>query len=317
MIMAQSLFITLKQQDPDCIIDVVAPSWSVPVLNRMPEVNESIDLPVSHKQLKLGVRYSVGRQLRQKNYDKAIVIPRSFKSALVPFFAKAKQRIGYRGEMRYGLLNDIRPLDKTVLTQTVQRQVALGYSADAPQPPAIPYPKLTIDIPNQQAVVRKLGLPLDKLVVGFMPGAEYGPAKQWSVSHYRELAEELADDDYYVWVFGSAKDKPLGDVIALANDNVWSLCGQTSLVDVIDLVALTSNVVSNDSGLMHVACATDRNVVAIYGSSDPAYTPPLSDKAAILYKNLDCSPCFERKCKFGHYNCLNDITVTEVLDAVC
>ena len=316
MVMAQSLFITLKQRTPDCLIDVIAPSWSVPLLQRMPQVNEAIELAVGHKQLKFMTRYRLGKALRARHYDQAIVTPRSFKSALIPFFARARQRTGYRGEHRYGLLNDIRTLDKNKLTQTVQRYVALGQPADASQPPPVPYPALTVDTANQHKVVQRLGLALDKPIVGLMPGAEYGPAKQWPVSHYRELAEQLADKGFNVWVFGSAKEKSLGEVIALANDSVYNLCGQTALVDVIDLIALTHTTVTNDSGLMHIACATGRPVIALYGSSDPAYTPPLSDQTQILYLGLDCSPCFARTCRFGHTNCLQEITPEQVMQLI-
>lgn len=316
MVMAQSLFITLRQHAPDCLIDVIAPSWSVPLLQRMPQVNEAIELAVGHKQLKFMTRYRLGKALRARHYDQAIVTPRSFKSALIPFFSRARQRTGYRGEHRYGLLNDIRRLDKNKLTQTVQRYVALGQPAGAPQPPAIHYPSLTVDTANQHRVVQRLGLALDKPIVGLMPGAEYGPAKQWPVSHYRELAEQLADKGFNIWVFGSAKEKALGEVIALANDSVYNLCGQTALVDVVDLIALTHATVTNDSGLMHVACATNRPVIALYGSSDPTYTPPLSDKAQILYLDLECSPCFARTCRFGHTNCLQQITPEQVMQLI-
>lgn len=316
MVMAQSLFITLRQQDPDCLIDVVAPAWSVPLLQRMPEVNQAIELAVGHKQLKLFNRYRVGRQLRQEHYARAIVLPRSFKSALVPFFARVHRRTGYRGEHRYALINDMRPLDKTVLRQTVQRYVALGSDQAQSVAPNIPFPRLRIDSQNQEMLLNRLSLDLDKPVIGFMPGAEYGPAKQWPVQYYRELAAELTARDYQVWVFGSAKEAVLGETIHNENSAVINLCGKTALVDAIDLIALTQNNVTNDSGLMHIACATGRPVIAIYGSSDPAYTPPLSDTATILYKNLECSPCFDRQCRFGHTRCLTEITPRSVLQSV-
>ena len=316
MVMAQSLFITLKQQAPDCLIDVVAPAWSVPLLQRMPQVNQAIDLPVGHKQLELIRRYRVGKQLRSRHYDRAIVLPRSFKSALVPFFARARRRSGYRGEQRYGLINDIRPLDKNILKQTVQRYVALGIDPTPSTTPSIPYPQLQIDNHNQKDLLTKLGLTLAKPAIGFMPGAEYGPAKQWPAAYYQELALQLSEQGYQVWIFGSAKEVALGEAIRGNKPSVINLCGRTSLVDAIDLVALTENNVTNDSGLMHIACATGRPVVAIYGSSDPAYTPPLSDSAKILYQKLECSPCFDRQCRFGHTRCLTEISPQSVLQSV-
>ncbi len=317
MVMAQALFMKLKQGHPDAEIDVLAPGWSVPLIERMPEVTRAIELPIGHKQLKLLSRYQLGKSLRKRCYSLAIVTPRSFKSALVPFFAKAKKRRGYRGEMRYGLLNDIRLLDKSVLKQTVQRYVALAME-DAPTPSiAIPFPKLTIDRQNQQQLLNKLQLEVSQPVVGLMPGAEYGPAKQWPVDYYKELAEQLSRQGKQVWVFGSDKEKSVGDKIAESTKNIINLAGKTALVDVVDLIALTGHVVTNDSGLMHVACATGRKVIAIYGSSDPDYTPPLSDSATIMYKALACSPCFERTCKFGHTDCLKKITVENILNKLC
>ncbi len=315
MVMAQSLFIALKKIHPDSEIDVVAPAWSVPLLKRMPEVYRAIEIPVGHRQLKLLARYRIGKSLRDRFYDQAITIPRSFKSALIPFFAKAKRRTGYRGEMRFGLLNDIRRLDKMILKQTVQRYVALAMpdasilSVDAVD---VAFPSLNIDLQNQKYLQNKLNLKTDRPIVGFMPGAEYGLAKQWPVEYFRELAGLLNKDNIDVWVFGSKKEGELGEVIASDNSNVTSLCGKTSMTDVIDLLALTSDTVTNDSGLMHVACATGRRVIAIYGSSDPKYTPPLSDNAVVVYKGLECSPCFKRSCPYGHTDCLKNILPLDI-----
>ena len=314
--MAQSLFITLKNEHPNAEIDVVAPAWSVPLLNSMPEIHQAIELPVGHKRLGLLTRYKIGESLRARRYDQAIVTPRSFKSALIPFFAKAKKRTGYRGEMRYGLLNDIRPMDKAVLRQTVQRYVGLGLPATPSAPANIPVPKLDVDIEKQKQLVDKLKLSIERPIIGFMPGAEYGPAKQWPVKYFNDLAGLLADKNVNVWVFGSDKEAKLGEVIANGNENASNLCGKTSLIDVVDLLALTTNTVTNDSGLMHVACATGGRVVAIYGSSDPEYTPPLSDKADIVYKGLECSPCFKRHCPYGHTNCLNTIYPQDVFKII-
>lgn len=316
MVMAQSLFMTLQQQNPDITIDVLAPAWSLPLLSRMPQVNEAIALPVTHGELALATRYKIGRQLRNKGYTRAIVIPRSYKAALVPFFAGIPVRTGYRGEMRYGLINDMRPLDKEVLTQTVQRQVALGLPRTADQPPAIPYPELQIDRDNQQRLLEEISLNLDKPIIGLMPGAEFGPAKQWPIAYYQELAAKLVATGYQVWVFGSKKEHALGEQIAQAGSDVTNLCGKTHLEDVIDLIALCDTVVSNDSGLMHVACATGSRVIAIYGSSSPAYTPPLSKNAEVIYRYLECSPCFKRVCPLGHTNCLTGIDSEILLTAI-
>jgi len=313
MVMAQSLFITLKQRDPQCSIDVLAPGWSLPILSRMPEIHRAIEVPIAHGEFGVAKRWRLGRSLRTEHYDHAIVLPRSLKAALIPCFAKAKIRTGYRGEMRYGLINDMRDLDKTRLTQTVQRFVALGLPADATLPPPIPWPKLRSDLSQQQHLIESLHLDLTRPVIAFMPGAEYGPAKQWPIEYYGELAQKLIREGYNVWVFGSRKEHAIGEKIAqMGSTGVHNLCGETALVDTIDLLPLCRAAVSNDSGLMHIAAAVGTPLVAIYGSSTPAYTPPLTDRVEILFHNLDCSPCFKRNCPLGHTRCLKDISPEDV-----
>ena len=314
MVMAQSLFISLKNRFPDCIIDVLAPAWSLPILARMPEVNAGIKDETSHGELGLMKRYTQGKQLQGAAYTHAIVIPRSWKSALVPFFAGVPQRAGYKGEQRYGLLNDIRALDKRLLIQTVQRYVALGEDSCVTIVPEIPYPALNIDTENRGRLLSVLGLNDEKEVICMMPGAEYGPAKQWPVTYYAELAARLVDDGKQVWLLGSDKEKALGDIISKHHSQIVNLCGKTDLVDVIDLISCAEQVVSNDSGLMHVAAAVGVKVNVIYGSSTPMYTPPLTseERKKIIYLGLSCSPCFKRVCPLGHTNCLNNIKVENV-----
>ncbi|MBI3561226.1 MAG: lipopolysaccharide heptosyltransferase II [Gammaproteobacteria bacterium] len=316
MVMAQSLYLSLHQVHPACLIDVAAPAWSLPLLARMPQVRHGIELPIGHQQLGLGVRWRVARKLRNQAYDLAIVLPRSFKSALIPWFAGVPQRRGYRGEMRYGVINEMRPMDPSRLTQTVQRFVALGYPQDTPQPAPIAKPRLTVDRTNQQGLLAKLNLTTQRPIVALMPGAEYGPAKQWPVEYYRNLARRLVEVNNNVWILGSAKERTLGDQIALGLPAVSNLCGRTTLVDAVDLLALVHVAITNDSGLMHIAAATGVPVVAIYGSSTPDYTPPLTDRAQVIYHRLECSPCFARTCRYGHYNCLKGISVDEVLIAI-
>ena len=311
MVMAQSLFIALKQQYPDCEIDVLAPQWSLPVLQRMPEVNEGISADVSHGEFSFFKRRKLGLSLRSKNYSHAIVIPRSWKSALIPYFADIPIRTGYKGEMRFVLLNDIRVLNKQVLKQTVQRYVAHAWHNNPTKPAEINFPALRVNKEKQSKLIAQFGLKLDKPVVCMMPGAEYGPAKQWPVEYYKALAESLLATGWHVWILGSEKDKVAGDVIAEGND-IYNLCGKTKLVDTIDLLACAESVVTNDSGLMHVATAVGVEVNVIYGSSTPVYTPPLTDRKKVFYLGLNCSPCFKRVCPLGHTNCLRNIEVAHV-----
>ncbi|AKU10415.1 ADP-heptose-LPS heptosyltransferase II [Azoarcus sp. CIB] len=313
MVMAQSLFMTLKAEGP-CEIDVLAPGWSLAILERMPEVRGGIAMPLGHGQLGLKERWRLGRELAKRRYDQAIVLPGSLKSALAPFFARIPQRTAFRGEMRYGLINDMRRLDKAALPMTVQRFVALGRPAGKPLPHPFPRPRLVAAPASQARLRAELGLDPDRPAIAFMPGAEYGPAKQWPLAHYGALAAELVERGYQVWVLGSAKDAPAGqEIAAKAGDGVHNLCGRTQLGDAVDLLAMSAAAVTNDSGLMHVAAALDRPLVAVYGSSTPDHTPPLSDRVAVRYLRLECSPCFERVCPLGHTRCLHEITPASVL----
>ncbi|MFK5913614.1 MAG: lipopolysaccharide heptosyltransferase II, partial [Woeseiaceae bacterium] len=292
MVMAQSLFMTLKQRNHPVEIDVLAPTWSNPILSRMPEIRHVINLPVNHGEFGLMRRYQLGKLLRVKQYDQAIITPRSYKAALVPFFAKAKQRTGYRGEMRYGLLNDIHTLDKNSLKQTVQRYVALGLDSNFNKVPETPFPKLSVNENNLQRLLSELDLKLDKPIVAFLPGAEYGEAKRWPLEYYAELASKLNKQGFQILILGSEKDYVAGEIIRKDN-NAINLCGKTKLEDSIDLLSICKSAVTNDSGLMHIAAAVDIPLVAIYGSSTPEYTPPLTNKAVIQYLSLECSPCFK------------------------
>ncbi len=317
MVMAQSLFISLAERYPDCRIDVIAPEWSLPLLERMPQVHEGVTLPVSHRELAFTRRRRIGDSLRENAYDQALILPRSFKSALIPFFARIPRRTGYKGEMRFGLINDIRPLDRDVLRQTVQRFVALGQDADTQQPPSIPQPRLQVDDANLSHLMGELGLDEQAKVIAMMPGAEYGPAKQWPADYYAALARQLTSDGFEIWLLGSERDVALGEqIMAATTKGVRNLCGETRLVDTVDIIAHAQAAVTNDSGLMHVAAAVDCPLVAIYGSSTPVYTPPLSGSASVLYLHLECSPCFKPDCPLGHTNCLRDIHPTYVYQAV-
>ncbi len=317
MVMAQSLFLRLKQRDSSCVIDVVAPGWSLPILARMPEVRHGIELPVAHGEFGWGKRRGLGRALRQNKYDQAIVLPGSWKSALVPFFAGIPRRTGYRGEMRVGLLNDIRPLDEQILKTTVERFVALAEDGPVTSAPEILPPRLTTERALGHRLAMQLGLNAPQLAVGLMPGAEYGPAKQWPIEYYGLLARQLAESGAECWVFGSPKEVALGERIReLSGGTAINLCGKTELVDLVDLCGICRVVVTNDSGPMHIAAATGVPVVAIYGSSTPDHTPPLTDRKHVHYLRLSCSPCFERTCPLTHYNCLRQISPKAVRESL-
>ena len=307
--MAQSLFKVLKPAN----IDVLAPTWSEGLLARMPEVRQTFPHSIKHGQISWSERRRLSHLLHSQNYQQAIVLPNSWKAALIPFWAKIPHRTGYKGEMRYGLLNDIRKLDKEILPRTVDRFVALGLPKKASK--IVQPPKPTLKPFPVAPTLQRLGQePPQQPILALCPGAEYGPAKCWPLEYYAACAKRKLAEGWQVWIFGSNKDIPLGNTIqTLTGKACHNLCGQTSLPEAVDLLSLASAVITNDSGLMHVASALHKPTIAIYGSSSPVMTPPLSDNAQIVSLELECSPCYQRTCQFQHLKCLRDIQPDDVL----
>jgi len=318
MVLAQSLFKVIKARHPEAIIEVAAPSWTLPLLERMPEVDAAIALPFKHGQLALGERFHFGKQLREHGYTQSILLTNPLKSAVLPFAARIPRRTGFLGECRFGLLNDIRPLDKLKLPRTVDRFVALGLEPGEQLPGQLPMPRMVANPGHALQTLQRLGHAAPHApILGLCPGAEYGPAKRWPAPYFAETAKHALAQGWEVWLFGSQKDVPVtGEINALTDGKCFDLGGTTALDEAIDLMSLTSAVVSNDSGLMHIAAALDRPLVAVYGSSDPRHTPPMSEKASIAYLGLSCSPCFKRECPLGHLNCLNQMMPSAIIDKI-
>jgi len=311
-LLAQPLFARLREKHPDAGIDALAPAWTAPVLSRMPEIDEVIASPFAHGELRLADRYRLGRQLRARGYDAAVVLPNTIKSALVPWFARIPLRIGYVGESRYGLINRRHRLDRKALPLMAERYAQLAEAPGEPvHRPLLPA-RLSVNEDNRNAAVKALGLDLGKPVAAFCPGAEYGPAKRWPTRHFAALARKLAADGYAIWLIGSPKERTIGAEIAqLADGAAIDLCGRMDLGSAIDLMSLARGVVANDSGLMHVAAALGRPLVALYGSSSADHTPPLG-AARIAKIDIACSPCFKRECPLGHFRCMNDLAPERV-----
>ena len=315
MVLAQSLFKTLKTNNPDCTIDVAAPAWTLPLLERMPEVSNKIALPFKHGELAFFERIKFGKSLKNAGYTQSIILTNSFKSALLPWAAAIPKRTGFLGEMRYGLINDIRPLDKTKLKKTVERFVTLGLKKGQNLPENIPNPQLSTSPEAAWILACRLGVLDNKSKnLGLCPGAEYGEAKRWPAEYYAEVANETIKKGWQVLLFGSDKDISVTSQINMLTQNKCvDLGGKTELGEAIDLMALCDTVISNDSGLMHIAAALDKKLIAIFGSSDPTHTPPMSAKAVIEYLALECSPCFKRTCPLGHLNCLKLISANKII----
>jgi len=318
MVIAHALVRAVVARDPGAEIHVLVPAATEPLGRRMPGVAASILLPVTHRELAWRVRRDVARSLASAAYEQAIVLPNSFKSALVPFFAAIPRRTGWRGEWRYGLLNDLRLLDAARYPRMIDRFVALGGDSTAPESGRDCEPQLSADPVRARALVAQMNLAADGEVLALCPGAEYGPAKRWPAAHYAAVAAEHVRRGGVVWLFGARGDAPSCAAIVAALSPVerartFDLAGRTQLLDAVDLLSLASHVVTNDSGLMHVACALGRRVVAVFGSSSPAFTPPLSASARIVRDDLPCSPCFQRTCPLGHTDCLNRLLPARVV----
>lgn len=308
--MSQVIYAELRRKYPDCEIDVLAPASTLSLVQRMPEINRGILIDQQHGQLGLGYRRGLGQHLKRNHYDQAIVTPNSLKSALVPYFSDIAQRTGFLGEYRYFLLNDIKLLDEKRLPLMTDRFLALVEKTAE----SMIAPRLLIDEANQSNFLATQGLVLERELVGFCPGAEFGDAKKWPEKHYIELGKQLIAAGKQIWVFGSPADQATGELIARGiGENSVNLAGRTSLLDAIDLLALCTQVVTNDSGLMHVAAAVGSKITAIYGSTSPGFTPPIATNAAVVNLELDCSPCFKRVCPLGHKNCLNQLMPERVL----
>ena len=317
-VMAQVLFTRLHERNPNLQLDALAPRWVAPVLERMPEIGQIIDNPFAHGEVRLKARFALARQIAKTGYQRAYVLPNSLKSALIPLFAGIPERVGFTGESRYGLINRRHTLDPIALPQMAERFAQLAESAGMPLPLPLPLPALSSSAELQATTLAALGVERPARVAVFCPGAEYGPAKRWPAAHFASLADELGRHDYTVWLLGSAKDKAIGDDIVRASaprTPMRNFCGGTSLTHAIDLLAAADVVVCNDSGLMHVAAAVGTPLVAVYGSSSPGFTPPLSPHAQIISLQLECSPCFQRECPLGHLDCLNKLSPERVLTA--
>ena len=324
MVMSQSLYIQLKKDHSNAQIDVLAPAWCKPILERMPEVHRAIEMPVGHGKFDFKERLNIARKLRSEQYQHAYVLPNSAKSALIPFLAGIPTRTGWKGEFRYGLLNDLRQ-NKTAFQYMVERYVALAHpkeqmngSADLGGLNQLPWPKLSIDSDIQQTTLEKFSLNRERKILGLCPGAEFGPAKQWPVEHYAAVANEAVKNGYQVWLFGSAKDQLTTGTIGTLIDkeclqHLHDLAGKTSLIEVVDLLAACKTVVSNDSGLMHVAAAVGCHVIGVYGSTSPDYTPPLTNNVDIISIDIECRPCFKRECPLGHLDCLKQLRPIEII----
>ncbi len=312
LVMAQALIQTLHAKLNHPLIDMTAPPWCAELLSRMPGLRGTFSLPFAHGEWQFFQRYQWGKRLRGQ-YDQAIVLPKSWKAAVIPWSARIPQRTGHFGECRWGLINDIRPIRQP---KTIQQFMALGFAKDQ-MVDAICVPQITADAAHADALIERLHLSNGQPIIGLCVGAEYGPAKRWPSSHFATLIQQLVAAEYRVWLFGSAKDVPMAAAIqqtlptAVAAE-CHDLVGKTRLIDAVDLLSVCAAVVSNDSGLMHLAAALGRPTIGLFGSSSEHKTPPVGPHVCCLSVDLPCRPCFQRNCRLGHLKCLHDLSPAQV-----
>ena len=316
-ILSEPLVARLRAPHGEANVDVLTPAWCAPVYARMRGVRRIFESTIPHGKFDWTQRRALARTLSEQGYARAVILPNSWKSAVVPFLARIPLRTGYVGEMRWGLVNDARRLDEKALARLVDRYAALAGRRGEPVPPTAA-PCLVPNAANRTAAVAALTLATGRGVAMLCPGAEFGPAKRWPPEQFAALALKFLADGLDVWLIGSPNDKPAGEAIVraagVAGKEIHDLTGRSDLGTAVDLLSLASVVVSNDSGLMHAAAAVGVPLVALFGSSSPAYTPPMSPEAKIARIEIACSPCFKRQCPLGHFKCMRELDPAAVYD---
>ena len=314
LVMSQTFLKLIKGQN--CSVDVLASKALHAVLQYMPEVNNCLTSPFTHGELKLQQRFAFAKTLRPKQYLHAYILPNSLKSALIPYWAQIPLRTGWLGEYRYILLNDLRTT-ATKIPLMVERFAKLALPSNSPLP-QLPWPQLQVTTKTQTITLKRLNISIaQRPILALCPGAEYGIAKRWPPQYFAQVAQKKYREGWDIWLLGSLKEKAIAQEIQAYSENIClDLIGKTNLQEVIALLATTTAVVTNDSGLMHITAALNKPLVAIYGSSSSKFTPPLTSRAKILTLNLPCSPCFKRTCPLKHLRCLNDLQPELVLQAL-
>jgi heptosyltransferase-2 len=321
LVMSQSLYQLIKTRTPNAELHLLAPDWCLDVASRMPEIDKTISLPGEHGKLQLLMRYRFAKDLKKEGYTDAYVLPNSLKSSLIPWLANIPKRIGFKGEMRYGFINDLRPLNKRLLPLMVQRFAALAFEKEEPwQPKDFPAPSLEANTQALTPLLERFALTLSKPILALAPGAAFGGSKCWPLENYAALANHYLDKGSEVWLFASPKEAAAIETINRLCATRCKVLTEPRLGEKVDLLSQALCLVSNDSGLMHIGAALKVPTIGIYGSTSPAFTPPLGEKSRVIeQQHLACRPCFKRQCpKSGdlHLKCLKDITPNTLIHAV-
>lgn len=305
----------LKARFPGREIDVLTTTLCAPLLDYMPGVRKGIVCDLPRKKLALSQHRALGVRLRAERYSSAYVMPRTWKSALAPMLAGIPERVGFAGELRFGLLNDIR-FGERQLPRMIDRCGMLALPKGAAMPADWPKPEL--DVPAAAAAEWRAqrGWPNDgRPVIAFAPGA-VGPSKRWT--YFAELAQKLTTEGLAVWVLGSPAEAPLAaEIVAAAGPAARDLTSP-DLRNALLALKCASAAVSNDSGLVHVAAAIGTPTVGIFGPTSPWHWAPLNPLAAIVETQTDvpCRPCHKPTCRLVHHRCMRDIPTDQVLPAI-
>ena len=303
----------LKQRDPSRAIDVLTTAMVAPLLDYMPGVRRGIVVDLPRKRLAMAQHRALAERLRQESYGQALVMPRTWKSALAPYLAGIPARTGFAGEARFGLINDLRWGERR-LPRMIDRCAVLALPKGEAKPAQWPLPELRVPAAEVAAWRQRQGLADDgRRVVAFAPGA-VGPSKRWPSAHYAELARRLSDGGNSVWVVGGPGEHELAAEIAGTNQaHVRDLTGP-DLRNAILALAAADVAVSNDSGLLHVAAALGTPAIGIFGPTSPWHWAPLNPLAAVMETAgaLPCRPCHKPVCRLGHHRCMRDIAVDQV-----
>ena len=320
-VMAQSLYKIIKDSNPQSKIDVLSPEWSLGILNRMDELDDLICSPFDHGDLRIKDRIRFGYSLRDRSYDQAIVLTNSLKSSFIPFTANIPKRTGWLGEMRYGFINDIRKVNKNKHKLMVEKFSCLSINHLVENNYEIPWPSLRVDLINLSKLLKKYSFEQSHESIAICPGAEFGPSKRWPANYYAEVIRHYLSKNWQVFILGSKNDLPVAKVIEdqVPSENkalLFNFTGQTSIEDAVDILSTCDLVLTNDSGLMHVAAAVNVKLLALYGPTSPKFTPPLSKKAKVIQKIEGYEKTREGELEEGYHYGLSMIKPEEVLDSL-
>ena len=320
-VMAQSLYKIIKGSNSENKIDVLAPQWSLGILNRMDEVENLICSPFGHGEVRIKDRIKFGRSLREKSYTQAIILTNSLKSSFVPFFSNIPRRTGWLGEMRFGFINDIRRVNKDKNKLMIEKFACLSGDALDKQDYKIPLPSLRVDSLNLLKLSENFGFDEHNKTLTICPGAEFGPSKRWPANYFAEVIRDYLSKNWQVFILGSKNDivisKTIEDQVP-KNDRelLFNFTGLTKIEEAIDLLSVSDLVLTNDSGLMHIAAAVDVKLLALYGPTSPKFTPPLSKKAKIIQKIEGLEKTRKGRLEEGYHPSLSMIHPSEVLESL-